>query len=57
MLTQPLFHLRRVPLNPTVDRGVINGYPAFTHHLLEITIADAILQYHSTAQRMISPSK
>jgi hypothetical protein len=36
------FDLGRVCLNPTVDRGVINGYAAFAHHLLDITMADAI---------------
>jgi hypothetical protein len=39
---QPLFDLRRVILNPTVDRGMIDAHAVLAHHLLEITIADPI---------------
>ena len=46
----------RVPLNPPVDGGVINGNPAFPHHLLKISVADAYRQYQRTAQRMIATS-
>jgi len=51
------FDLRRVLLNPTVDRGVINGHTALGHHLLEVAIADPLRQHQRTAQRLISPSK
>ena len=39
---QPLLDLRRVLLNPPVDRGVIHTCAALAHHLFEITIANAI---------------
>ena len=37
---QPLFDLRRVLLNPTVDRGVVDAHAALAHDLLKITVAD-----------------
>jgi len=39
---KPLFYLRRLPLNPTVDRGMINVHVPFAYRLLEITVADPI---------------
>ena len=36
---QPFLDLGRVPLNPAIDRRVVNRDAALTHHLLEIAIA------------------
>jgi len=35
-------HLRRIPLNPAINSGVIDIHAAFGQHILQFTIADAI---------------
>src|SRR5215471_20610370 len=42
MPAQPLLDLGRIPLDPPVDRRVIDRHAALGHHLLEIAIAYAV---------------
>jgi hypothetical protein len=42
MPAQPLLDFGRVALHPPVDGRVIDRHAAFGHHLLEITIANAV---------------
>jgi hypothetical protein len=46
-----LLDLWSIALNPTEDRGWINGDTAFLHHLGEIAIADPILAVPAHAQQ------
>ena len=46
----PLLDLRSIALDPTKDRGWINGDTAFMHHLGKIAIADPILAVPAHAQ-------
>ncbi len=39
---QPFFHFRRITLNPAVNRGVIDIHSAFSQHLLQLTVTDAV---------------
>ena len=39
---QPLLHLRNVPLNPAVDRRVVDGDAPFGEHFLQIAVADRV---------------
>lgn len=43
VLADPLLDLRRVALNPSVDRRWVDLDPTLLHHLRQITIADAVL--------------
>lgn len=40
--TQSLFHLWGIPLDLSVNRGMVNANAAFSHHLLKVAIADAV---------------
>ena len=40
----PSFQFRRITLNPTVSRLVINGEPPFAHYFFQISIAKSIAQ-------------
>ncbi|EXQ85276.1 putative transposase, partial [Acinetobacter baumannii 1170863] len=39
---QPFFHFRRITLNPAVNRGGIDIHSAFSQHLLQLTVTDAV---------------
>ena len=39
---QPFFNFRRITLNPAVNRGVIDIHSAFSQHLLQLTVTDAV---------------
>ncbi len=43
-LTQPLLDHRRVGQNPAVDRAMVDLETAFPEHLLQIAIAERIMQ-------------
>ncbi len=40
--SQPLFNLRSIFLNPTINRGMIDWHTPFAHHLLKVAVADPI---------------
>ena len=39
---QPFFHFRRNTLNPAVNRGAIDIHSAFSQHLHQLTVTDAV---------------
>jgi hypothetical protein len=49
--SDPPLDLGRIALNPTKDRGWVNGDTTFLHHLGEIAIADPILAVPAHAEK------
>ena len=38
-------------LNPTIDSGMINAQPAFSHNLFQVTIAEGVSQVPTDTQQ------
>jgi hypothetical protein len=47
----PLLELRRVALDPAVERHVVDGDAAFAHHFLKVPVADAVAAVPADAEQ------